>query len=370
VADKVIEEDAQDLSIYGLDDPAIVTVKSKDGTSVTLEIGNQTPTGGGYYTKLQGKNKVYMISKYTGDKLLSGKNEIRTKQLFDMTTDDIMKFGLNRKGENVFISEKSEDKWNMVTPIKGSMNDSSFIPMLEALVNARATEFVEENPDDLSVYGLDKPAYELIFSTEATGEVKLQMGFERREDYTIYAKFDGEDEVFAIDTNTFTFLDKPLKEIVNIFAYIVNIQDVEKIDLTMDGKTTHMELDVYLDEEGNMDSDKDKFYVNGIDASGKDENGKQPFRKFYQALIGVCIDEIDLEGDPAGKQADITIEYTLKDGKMKVEYIPKDEHFYYVVRNGEYAGVLVKQRNKVEFGIEGMKQAYDTMMEFLADQQK
>ena len=41
-----------------------------------------------------------------------------------------------------------------------------------------------------------------------------------------------------------------------------------------------------------------------------------------------------------------------------------------MVRNGEYAGVLVKQRNKVEFGIEGMKQAYDTMMEFLADQQK
>ena len=205
------------------------------------------------------------------------------------------------------------------------MNDSSFIPMLEALVNARATEFVEENPDDLSVYGLDKPAYELIFSTEATGEVKLQMGFERREDYTIYAKFDGEDEVFAIDTNTFTFLDKPLKEIVNIFAYIVNIQDVEKIDLTMDGKTTHMELDVYLDEEGNMDGQGQVLRKR----HRCQRQGRKRQAAVQEILPGAdrrLHRRIDLEGDPAGKQADITIEYRSETGKMKVEYIPKDEH--------------------------------------------
>jgi hypothetical protein len=370
IVDKVVEESAEDFSIYGLDDPAVATIKAKDGTSVTVEIGNQTPTGGGYYAKLKDKSKVCVISKYTGDKLLSGRNDIRTKQLFDMKTDDIKKFGLNRKGWNVFISEKADDKWNMVTPIEGDMNESSFLPMLDALVNTQVTEFVEDSAGDLSVYGLDKPAYELIFSTEAAGEMRLQIGLELKDNYTMYAKLDSVDEIFTIDASQFAFLDKPLKEIVSIFAYIVNIQDVKKIDLTMDGKTTHMELDVFLDEEGNMDSDKDKFYVNGIDASGKDENGKQPFRKFYQALIGVCIDEIDLEGDPSGGKADITIDYTLKDGTMKVEFIPKDENFYYVVRNGEYAGVLVKTRNKVDFGIEGMKQAYDTMMEFLAGQGK
>jgi hypothetical protein len=62
--------------------------------------------------------------------------------------------------------------------------------------------------------------------------------------------------------------------------------------------------------------------------------------------------------------------YTLKDGTMKVEFIPRDENFYYVVRNGEYAGVLVKRKNKVDFGIEGMKQALDTLMDFLAEQEK
>ena len=38
IADKVVEESAEDFSIYGLDDPAVATIKAKDGTSVTVEI--------------------------------------------------------------------------------------------------------------------------------------------------------------------------------------------------------------------------------------------------------------------------------------------------------------------------------------------
>jgi hypothetical protein len=367
VTDKMIEENAADLSIYGLDDPAVARIKGKDGVTVSIEIGNKTPTGGGYYVKLEGTNKVYVIGSYTGDKLTTGRNGMRTKQLFEAASDKFLTLAMNRRGENVFASVKDEDgnTWSMTTPIKGSVNESAFYPMLEALANATILEFIEDKPADLAKYGLDKPVYEFVFSAEGMDEVKLQMGIEKSKDTSIYAKLDGNDEVFTVDITAFTFLDKPLKEIVNVFAYIVNIDQVKKIDLTMDGKTTNMTVDVYKDEEGNPDTDKDKFYVNGIDASGKDENDDQPFRKFYQALVGVTIDDIDINGKPSGN-ADITIEYTLKDGSMKVEYIPKDENFYYVVRNDEYTGILVKQRNKVDFGIDGLKQAYKTMMDFLA----
>jgi hypothetical protein len=155
---------------------------------------------------------------------------------------------------------------------------------------------------------------------------------------------------------------------VKIFAYIVNIDQVAKIDLMMDGKTTNIVLDVYKDAEGNTDYDKDKFYINGIDASGMNEEGSQPFRKLYQALIGVGLDEVDTEGKPEGSP-DITIDYTLVDGsRMKVEFVPKDENLYYVRRNGEYAGILTKRNNKIDFGIEGLRVAYKNMMDFLAEQ--
>lgn len=370
IADRLVEENAQDIAKYGLDDPVIVKLKVKDGKETVLEVGDRTPTNSGYYVKSAGKNDVYVISTYTGDYLVKDRNGIRSKKLFDFVSDDINTLVMNRKGQNLFRSDREKDSitsWTMTEPIKGSMNSSALTPMLEALANTTIVEFLEDKPSELAQYGLDNPAYEFEFGT-AAGAYKLSMGDEKVKGSTIYAKLDNSDEVFTVDISPYTFLDKPLKEIVSVFAYIVNIDQVKKIDLTMDGKTTNMVLDVYKDTEGQMDADKDKFYVNGIDASGKNEDDDQPFRKFYQALIGISLDEIDVDGNP-GRNAEITINYTLKDGSMKVEFISKDENYYYVVRNDEYAGILVK-KNKKDYGIIGMKESFNTMMDFLSSQEQ
>jgi hypothetical protein len=368
VADKLVEENALDLSQYGLDDPVNVRLKTKEGEETVLEVGDKTPTKSGYYAKLADKNDVYIISTYAGDYLVRGRNDIRSKKLFDFAPDDINTLAMNRKGQNVFRSVKEKDtiaSWTMTEPIKGNMNDSALSPMLEALANTTVVDFVDDKPFDLAQYGLDAPAYEFEFGTETAGTYKLSMGDEKVKGSTIYAKLDSSDEVFTVSMSSYNaFLDKPLKEIVSVFAYIVNIEEVKKIDLTMDGKTTNMVLDVYKDEEGKLDADKDKFYVNGIDASGKDENNNQPFRKFYQALIGISLDEVDVEGKPEG-DAEITINYTLKDGSMKVEFISKDENYYYVAINGEYAGILVK-KNKKDYGILGMRESYNALMDFIS----
>ena len=366
VADKLIEENAQDLGKYGLDNVITVTINAKDNKDTVLEIGDKTPTGSGYYVKLSGKSDVYTISSYTGNSLVTSRNGMRSKQMFDFTYEDIRSLSLDRKGENVFAAQTDSagKEWSMVAPIKGTTNSTALTPMLDALVNSTFSSFVEDSPTDLAQYGLASPSYVFEFTTASHGSFRLSMGTEKVKGSEIYAQLGGSDEVFTMDISNFGFLDKPLKEIVGVFAYIVNIDQVEKIDLTMGGKTTNMTLDVYKDAEGKTDNDKDKFTVNGIDASGKNEEDDQPFRKFYQALIGISLDEIDVDGEPTG-EAEITIEYTLKDGTMKVEYVSKDDNYYYVVRNGEYAGILVR-KNKGEFGVRGMKEAYDEMIDFLA----
>ncbi len=370
VADKVVEENAADLSIYGLTDPAKAVVKTKSGEETILEVGNLTPTGGGNYVKLAGSNKVYVISNFVGGRLTAGKNDIRSKQMFDFTSDKIDTIAMSRKGSSLFSAVVEDDgvSWTMTYPISGSVNEGAVNPMLDALSSTYINDFVEEAPKDLSQYGLDKPSYEFEFTVEGK-KYKLSLGDEKIKDTVIYAMLDGSNEVVTISMGPYNFLDKPLKEILKIFAYIVNIDQVKAIDLTMDGKTDHMALEVYKDEEGRMDYEKDKFYFNGVDATGEDEEGKQPFRKLYQALIGVGLDEIDTEGKPEGP-AEIIFDYTLVDGtKMKVEFISKDENYYYVVRNGEYAGILVKKRNKVDFGLEGVRQTYKKLIDFLAEQQ-
>jgi hypothetical protein len=365
--DKLIEGDAKDLSLYGLDKPnVVVTVKPKEGDEIVIDIGNKTPTNSGYYVKLHNENNVYILSSYSGDKLYTDKNGLRTTSLYTITADKINKFSLERNGENVFAAEldNNTSTWNMLQPIKGSVNPSAISPMLEAFTGVTVKEFVEDNTNNLSAYGLDKPLYTIEFSTTDSGSYKISLGKEKSKGSEMYALISGYDEVFTIDSSAFTFLDKPIEEIAEVFAYIVNIQNVKAIDLTMDGKTTNMTIDCYVDADGKTNTDKDKFTVNGIDASGKNEDGKQPFRNFYQALIGVSLDKVDPDANPTLTNPEITINYTLKEGSMKVEYVSKDDKYYYVFRNGEYAGLLTK-KNKVEYGVQGLRNELDNLMKFI-----
>ncbi|NJD04554.1 MAG: DUF4340 domain-containing protein [Ruminiclostridium sp.] len=358
IADKVVDEDAKDLSLYGLGKPVQITLKITDGTEKTLQIGDETPTKGGYYAKLKNSGKVYVIDTYTAETLLVKRLELKDKTLYTLKPEDVISVSMDRKGSNLFKAQKNGDAdWQMLAPIQGNMNASALGPMIDAFTKTTISEYIEENPADLSKYGLANPAYIFDFST-SSANYRLLLGSEKEKGSLVYAKLEGSNDVFTISETAYNFLDKPLKEIIEIFAYIVNIDQVNKIELTMDRKTTTFGLDVYKDAEGKTDTDKDKFTMNGKDASMKDKDDKQPFRTFYQALIGIGLDEIDV-GDVPMSAPEVTVKYYLKSapGTMKVDLVSKDANYYYVFRNDAYTGILVK-KNKQDFGVEGLKATY------------
>lgn len=368
IADKLVEENPKDLSVYGIDKPITLTIKLKQGADKVILFGNKTPTGSGYYALDKTDNKVYVIDTYTAEKLLFKKNDIRDTALYTITADKIITLSMDRGGSNVFESKKvSDTEWSMIKPIEGNVNTGAITPMLTALSGVVVKEFVEENPTDLNKYGLANPKYVMKFST-SDASYTLDLGAEKTKGSEIYAKLEGSNEVFTIDETAFTFLDKPFKEIIDVFVYIVNIDQVNKIELNMDGKKTTMEIETYKDSAGKADASKDKFKVDGKDATAKDANGDQPFRTFYQDLIGISLDNIEPGAVPSGN-ADITVTYYLKSapGTMKVEFIPKDADNYYVVKNGKYTGMLVS-RTKDTYSVTGMKNSYKKMMDFLANQ--
>lgn len=366
-ADRLIEENAADLAIYGLDKPVSITVKIKDGPEKTLEIGAATPTKNAYYAKMKDSPKVYTVSSYTAEQFKVGLKDIKDKAILALKEDDIINLSMDRKGQNVFKSKKADIGWTLQAPISGNVNADAVGPMLTALATLNASAYEELDSKDLAKYGLDSAPYSFEFST-SSASYKLLLGREKTKGSSIYARLDGSNDVFTLDETPFSFLDKPFKEIIEVFVYIVNIDQVNRIELTMNGKTTTFGLDVYKDADGKSDSDKDKFTMDGKDVSFKDADGKQPFRNFYQTLIGIGLDEIDTTDTPSGTP-EISIRYYLKSdpGTMQVDFISKDADYYYVMRNGTFANILVK-KDKGDFGIQGMKDAYKTLTDALAAQ--
>lgn len=340
VADKVVEENAANTDQYGFASPTLITIKY-DGGVKELEMGNLNATKDAYYVREKGSTKIYTLGKYTGEALMTSRNALRDKTLFTFKAEEVLGLSMYKSGSLIFTAKKAEDsQWLLTAPIEGNADASKISPILEATAaTASYINFIEEKPADLEKYGLKNPSYALDVET-AQGKTKLLLGNEKEKGQEVYAKLADKDEVFTIDDTAFNFLDKPLKEIIEVFAYIVNIQDVSKIEVVMDGKTTVSDIVTNPD-----DKDKDNFTVNGKEANMKDDKDNSLFRKYYQALIGVTMEEIDVNGKPSGKP-EITFTYSLKKapGTMKVEFIPKDDNYYYVVKNGKYANILVAKK--------------------------
>lgn len=363
-ATKVIEENATNLAQYGLEAPEVITIKLKDGSVKVVEVGDETPTRTGYYAKEQGSSRVCLIDSYTGEKLKISENEIRVKTLFDVAPENITAFAMDRRGEKLFTSKKVDDTtWTMDYPINAKIELTEVMPMVQAVAETSVIDYVEDNATDLSQYGLDNPAYAFEFET-SDGKQKLLLGKEKVKDSEIYAKLDGSNEIFTIDFSTFTFVDKPLEEIMEVFVFIPNIADVKRIVLEMDGHKDTYDIDV---DPESTDKDNDKFYVNNKLATMKNDNGDQYFRNHYQALIGISVGKVEPVANPEGTP-EITITYTLKKqpDTMKVEFIPKDNRYYYVVKNGAYSGILVEKKDFDQ--TDGVRETYKELMDALKEQ--
>lgn len=359
-AEKVIEENASDLGQYGLNSPATLSLKMADGTAKAIEFGAQTPTKESYYIKFKDSNKVYTINSYTAETFIITKNDIRDRVLFSVKPEDIIGFSMDRANSLVFSAKKhGNSNWDLTEPIEASADISKFDPIFKSVLQLNVVSYIEDNAPDLSKYGLNSPAYALEVET-SSGKTKVILGDEKEKNKEIYAKLEGSNEVFTLDESPLNFIDKPLKEILDPFAYIVNISDVNKVVVEMDGRTDTAEITTDKDKK-----DNDKFIMNGTDLSGikvGDKYGDGLFRVYYQNLIGITMSELEIGAKPSGK-ADITFTYFLKTdpGKMKVEFISKDNKYYYVVKNGKYSNIIV---DKAQF--DHLRQTYKDLMDAIA----
>jgi len=360
LANSVIEEKATDLSKYGLDKPATVKIGLADGSTKEIEIGSASPTNEGIYVKNKGESKVYLIGSYYDNKLKLSKGHFAKKDILPVDPTTLKNFSYEKNGAMQFaISIQSDSVMKITAPIEESAEVSSIGPMLQAVVKLAISDVVDENPSDLAKYGLDKPAYSIEYG-DGTTTKKILFGKYLQKGSIAYAKFIGGKSVFTIDVTPLTFLDMKFSDVINPFVYLPNINDVNKIDLIIDGKTIVSDITTVKDN-----ADEDKFKVDGKDANMKNGNNNSLFRAFYSAMIGVTMNKYEPDAKPIGTP-EVTIKYYMKpDSKVvKIDFISKDSNYYYAMRDGVYINrVFLKSKLNEKDGIresyKALKKAID-----------
>ncbi|HZJ83444.1 MAG TPA: DUF4340 domain-containing protein, partial [Clostridia bacterium] len=346
-AERVIEEETpDDLEPYGLKDPqAIAKATLKDGSEKILYLGDETPAGNTYYLMVHEDPKVYEVWTNHGQHFLSSLDDVRDKTLNAINPEEFAYLKIdNQDGRPIEIKlndMQSEEQvqyglslWQMSQPFEEPMgvDSQALMDMLETLPTFSIGGFVEDGAQDLAKYGLDPESAKEFVIKDNENTIHLLFGKEFDEE-SIYFKTPDSDSVYSMKKSSVEFMDiKPFK-LVEKFAYIVNIDDVDKIIVEDKGKTHTLTLTRETQKAEGEDEEDEVITTYKVDGEEVEE---KPFKKAYQSIIGILVDgESDIE---LSENPEIKTTFFLNKGnnrEVHINYVPFDNDFYAVFRSGK-----------------------------------
>ena len=359
--DRILDEEPEDLDVYGLNDNAIRTVVTdSDGKRVVYLLGDITPSRTSFYAMEEGDPKVYIISYYTAENMTIDLDKLRKKFLFpDFEVFDITVIRLDTAGTRVeikpkpdplpahlssgFISHVITSPYKIPRGVDGE-NFNNFVTPLKEL-NIR--DFIDDAPSSLVPYGLDKPVRVFL---ELQNAYTLDLLIGSPVDGNHYAKLADAPGVFTLAGMDAIVNARPYS-LTDKFALLVNIDKVEHLAVY----GGEQPITVAFQGKG----DDGVYTVNGKKAETKS------FKTFYQAVIGLLSDAempgggiaapearrgiLDLLSSQSNLEAGhIRIEYLLDDPAgvwVSITLVPYDRDFYALQQEG-YREFLIS-RNQV-----------------------
>lgn len=337
-----------DLSEYGLDTQATTaTTYLGDGSTIKLYLGNRTPDSNYYYIRKENTNDIYTIKTDYGDCFKYTLDDFRKLELETVDYKKLSYLYLHQKGKQpIEITSNSEKNKDLNSYGLGlfllsqpysepkNVDYNGYEILLRSLPNFDMAKFLEDNPSDLSEYGLEEPQLEIILQekepeTSSIKEVHYLFGNSYDEDH-IYFKTADSDIIYTTENS---FIDRLITDpfqLADKLIYITNINQVNKIDIDGQGKKYTLTLERKQIEGREINNDgetKELFKVNDVLTDDKS------FRKLYQDIIGITAD-FEVRNDLSAtfnQDQKITIKYYLNDDSTKIlEYYPYDNNFHVI----------------------------------------
>jgi hypothetical protein len=351
-SERVIEENPQDLSVYGLKPPQVtvrITLTSGDVKEVFL--GNLTPAGDTYYLMVKGDPRVFTVREHHGTYFHYVIRDLWEGSLTPVDGAILAYLRLRKAGALVVELRKTPDLFASDIEFRGTTMsvvypyvkdprpvDSGFVgQFVQALGSLQGTYAVDAGQKSLAAYGLASPSYELELRDDKG--VSLHVFIGRQEANVLYVKFETDPTVYAADPALLSILDVTPAQFVNKYALIVKLDTVNALSLDAGG--VHHVLQVRRATPGSEEGAA--WLVDGRAVA------EQTWKSFYVAAISLQTDSLFDGALPGGAPA-LTMTFTLNTGAAETfsaRFVPYSQEFFAVVKNGR-SDILVN-RQQVKF---------------------
>lgn len=346
---KSVEENASDLSKYGLTKPAAeFAVTFADGSERTFMIGDVAHKNRYRYVSEKNEGDVYMVLESTIQYFLGKAEDLADPSLFPAQSEDDVVFGkltLSRKdlnydmvfeqdnGDNERSNENMPSAQVMTEPIFSYLNGSTSSEVIYSLYGLTAISAEVIYPDEaaLKEYGLDDPRAVVTFVGEDY-DWTLNIGGEFHEEnddgeeqtaasayYCTVKGVDNKDAIWKIDASALPWVELVPGDVITTLMTYNNIWQVGEIDISGEVDTTY--TITQKDEE-----------VTGAEQDGEKLDVEE-FKGLYQYLLTCPTSEIWFE-EPENEPY-LTIDIKRTDGGGdKLEFCKDTERRVIVKLNG------------------------------------
>lgn len=355
-AQRLISENPEDLSLYGLGTPqAEITLRTKNGTETTGYIGNRTPQGNSYYFKKKDAPAVFTVAEYFVTRFNIDIDALRTRLLAEVNPQEITYLRVEAEHTLEISSISEEDNLSyflsslkMTVPYKNpqdidSQTYSEYLEKVPTSVNA--VSFVEEEPESLEQYGLFNPKVKLQLR-DRQGGFTLLLGNKKNEQ-EVYASLLEHPRVFTVGLDSLGFLATKPFELISKFALIINIDMVDKLTFGTPLKMYTLSIE-RVQREGDTEAGGDKEET--IYRFQNEIVEEDPFKDLYQEVIGLIIDaprpDPDYSGEEAQGEPVLTVTYDLNESphKAAIELYPYNADFYALYRKNVSEFLIAKEQ--------------------------
>ncbi len=346
----LVEEDAQDLSIYGLDEPT-ATIKTyySDGTEIDIIIGSMAPVDSNYYCMTSQSNTVYTIGSYVDSLLVRRPIEYRDITLFPTYEDDDIYTNIDwvrlteRDGSTIEILLDSgmDNEYNtesssyvMLQPYQVSGNDTTIESyVMDYVATLSLGSIIKDiTEEEYADYGLDKPA-KLEMTDISGNSISLLIGNTcPNTDYT-YCMIEGTDTLITCTSTAVEWMGVSYVQLMLRTAWIFNIEDLQSIYIDIAGEEYELlvEHSTKLNANDN-ETDAVSGTLNGVEII--ETNVRRLFIKcLYFRIIDNLSDEEKEEYENAEIYGSITI--NLTDESHTLEFIQMSDRRYAMRIDGE-----------------------------------
>lgn len=224
-ATKVIKENVDDLSAFGINQNSQSIRINQKGRIVELLLGNKVPVENSYYISKKGENHIYVIplnAKSAWGKTL---DDLRQRALFPENFGNCSNIEYSCDIENFNLVKGNYSEW-FIENTEYSADSVEVTNLISSMQNLRISKFIDSNDVASETFGFDKPSLIVKIINEYGKEFKIVAGNLQGSD--TYVSVDGKIVQF-VNTVKLNELRLTLNDVRDKYLPIPLMNDIESI---------------------------------------------------------------------------------------------------------------------------------------------